>query len=227
MKRFTETSKWDDPWFRKLSPAAKLLWDWMTGKCDPAGVIDADFDLAAFQTGAGITSATVEEFGHRVRRLPSGKFHIVRFIEFQYGQLSETCPAHKPVFRALESNGIQYPSNRVSNTLQDMDKEKDTDKDGYGGVGGKGVAPCTLAQAKAAAESAGVTHEEAEHWYSSRASDDWMKGGDGNRRPVGREWQHDMKAFTMAVRKNGGTARKPNAPPAKPRPAYTDELPQL
>lgn len=54
MKRFTETTKWDDPWFRKLTPAAKLLWQWMLDHCDGAGVIDPDLELASFQTGCSI-----------------------------------------------------------------------------------------------------------------------------------------------------------------------------
>lgn len=65
--------------------------------------------------------------------------------------------------------------------------------------------PCTLEQAKAVSDSIGVSREEAEHWWTSRASDSWMKGGEGNRRPVGNQWQHDMKAFAMAVRKTGGS----------------------
>ena len=51
MKRFTETNKWEDPWFRKLKPEMKLLWSWLLDSCDNAGIIDADIELAAFQIG--------------------------------------------------------------------------------------------------------------------------------------------------------------------------------
>jgi hypothetical protein len=65
--------------------------------------------------------------------------------------------------------------------------------------------PCTLEQARAASATQGITADEAEHWWISRASDKWMKGGDGSRRAVGTEWQYDMKQFTTSVRKNGGS----------------------
>lgn len=74
------------------------------------------------------------------------------------------------------------------------------------------AAPCTLEQARAAADGCGVTLKESEHWWQSRASDGWMKGGEGNRRQVGPNWQSDMTAFVMGVRNNGGSRpaqRKP------------------
>jgi len=106
MKRFTETQKWDDKWFRKLPPNAKLFWDWACAKCDQAGVIDPDFDLAAFQIGMEIDDSILDYFEGRIEILPSGKLHIVKFIQFQYGKLSRTCKPHMPVFVALERHGL-------------------------------------------------------------------------------------------------------------------------
>lgn len=143
MKRFTETQKWEDPWFRRLSPAAKLLWDWLTCKCDPAGVIDFDAEFATFQIGLPISDKNVTELGDRVSRLKNGKLLINRFVEFQYGTLSDACPAHKPIFKALTAHGLKHPpdtlsnrlSTRVCNTLQEKEKEKEMDSSGEGGVG--------------------------------------------------------------------------------------------
>lgn len=50
MKRFTETNKWDDKWFRGLSPAHKLIYLFMLDVCDHAGFWEIDIEGAAFKT---------------------------------------------------------------------------------------------------------------------------------------------------------------------------------
>lgn len=126
MKRFTETNKWEDPWFRKLKPEMKLLWAWLLDSCDNAGVIDADIELASFQIGYAYPMDTLSEFGHRVIELPCKKFFIPKFIEFQYGNLSRDCKAHNPIFISLEKHGLKgYP--KGMDTLQEKEKEKDTE----------------------------------------------------------------------------------------------------
>lgn len=106
MKRFTESLKWEDQWFRKLKPEAKLFWFWMLDKCDQAGVLDVDFDLATFQCGVKITPAILTLFERQIQILPTGKLHILRFVQFQYGKLSRACKPHTPVFAALERHGL-------------------------------------------------------------------------------------------------------------------------
>jgi hypothetical protein len=139
MKRFTETQKWDDGWFRRLSPAAKLLWQWLCDKCDSAGVIEPDLELASFQIGMPITDAELGEFGNRVVRLASGKLHLPKFIEFQYGTPSRDCKAHRPIFLSLQkhfpqaseqrvSKGFQYPLDTVQEKEKEKEKEKATEK---------------------------------------------------------------------------------------------------
>lgn len=108
MKRFTETTKWGDPWFRKLKPEIKLLWQWLLDNCDNAGVIDPDMDLASFQIGYQYPINTLSELGDRVAKLPSGKYLVKKFVLFQYGdRLSSECKAHNPVFQSLKSNSVE------------------------------------------------------------------------------------------------------------------------
>ena len=143
MKRFTETLKWQNPWFRKLTPEAKLLWQWLVDHCDPAGVIEPDFALASFQIGVEIDEDVVAELGERIVKLPSGKYHIPAFIGFQYGQLSRACRAQNKVFDSLERHGLLHlvgeapkPTDtlsdtlldRVSNTQQEEEEEEEEDK---------------------------------------------------------------------------------------------------
>lgn len=107
MKRFTETTKWSDPWFHKLKPTVKLLWFYLCENCDAAGVIDLDLRIASFTTGARLTESEVEALGERIELLPDGKFWLPKFIPFQYGKLSTECKGHKPVFAALEKSGLK------------------------------------------------------------------------------------------------------------------------
>ena len=50
-KRFTETGKWDDKWFRGLTPGCKLMFLFITDKCDLAGFYEIDTEDIAFRTG--------------------------------------------------------------------------------------------------------------------------------------------------------------------------------
>jgi hypothetical protein len=136
MKRFTETQKWDDPWFRRLSPEMKLLWQWLCDRCDNAGVIEPDIELASFQIGYQYPMDTLLKFDGRLVQISGGKWFIPKFIEFQYGQLSKDCKAHNPVFVSLQKHSINfdlkgYP--KGIHTLQeketDQDKEKDQEKE--------------------------------------------------------------------------------------------------
>jgi len=105
-KRFTETLKWDDPWFRALSPDAKLLWFWLVDKCDNAGIITPDFALCEFQTGIKKAISRMSELETRVCEIAEGKFIICKFIEFQHGRLSRECKAHNPAFQSLEKHNM-------------------------------------------------------------------------------------------------------------------------
>ena len=148
-KRFTETSKWENPWFRKLSPRLKCLWQFFCDRCDQAGVLDVDWDLASFQIGEKVSAKDVTAFAGRVQVLKSGKVWVLSFIDFQYGQLSETCPAHKPVLRTIKKHSsdtlaipFQYPidtlSNRVQEEEEEEEEEKEEEKDGIESAERKG-----------------------------------------------------------------------------------------
>lgn len=131
-KRFTATEKWDKSWFRKLPPRLKCLWQFFCDRCDQSGVLDMDWELASFQIGEDVSPADVAGFEDRVYSLNGSKLWIPSFVEFQYGVLSLTCPAHKPVFRSIQKqfpNGYpipyQYPINRVQEEEEDKEEEKE------------------------------------------------------------------------------------------------------
>jgi len=148
-KRFTATEKWSDPWFRGLSPSAKLLWLWLLDNCDLAGIIEPDLELARFQIGATEDlQRAFEELASRIE--PVGKKYLIpRFLSFQYGEtLNPVNTAHRGVIRRLESAGLEDVLSRfigievgenskgalkdLSRTFEgpkDKDKDKDKEKD--------------------------------------------------------------------------------------------------
>jgi hypothetical protein len=135
-KRMTATEKWDKAWFRKLSPRQKSLWQFLCDKCDHAGMWEIDFDNASHYVNdvTPITAADLKAFGDRVEMYSGDKLWIVSFCDFQYENLSEKCPAHKPVFKLLKKYSLlDRVLNRVSNTLQekekDIEKEKEKEKE--------------------------------------------------------------------------------------------------
>jgi hypothetical protein len=130
MKRFTETEKWRDTWFRKLSAPSKLAYLYILDNCDAAGVWDPDYDLADFTIGVKADwVAVLREMGERVKTLENGKWYLVRFVGFQYGELVIECRPHAKVMQLLKGHGIPYQIGYVIPTRQDKDKDKDKDKD--------------------------------------------------------------------------------------------------
>ena len=125
-KRFTSTEKWSDPWYRKLSPKHKCLWDWLFTQCDIAGTIDPDLELASFQIGETVTKEDLKPFEERIAVLKGGRLLLTKFIEFQYGTLTLECRAHKPVFALVDRLSIPYQY--TTNRHKDKDKDKNKDK---------------------------------------------------------------------------------------------------
>ena len=106
MKRFAASEVWDKAWFRRLPPRLKSFWFYLMLRCDCSGVWEPDFDLASFVIGEPVSQDDMQAFGDRVCQLQSGKWWLTGFIHFQYGELSTSCPAHKPVFRLIDKNGL-------------------------------------------------------------------------------------------------------------------------
>lgn len=129
-KRFTDTQIWEKEWFMALSPKLKCLWRYLTERCDQAGVWEPNWQLATIYIGEKVSQLDLSAFGDHIEILSSGKVFIPDFINFQYGRLSESSPAHKPIFRAIEKNNLTHRvfnrvSDRLSNSLQEKEKEKE------------------------------------------------------------------------------------------------------
>lgn len=129
-----DTEIWKKPWFRKLPPEYKCLWDYILSNCNHAGIWDVDIELASFQIGCELKKDSaimyLREHIHIIDN--EKKWFIKDFIKFQYGELKENNKPHISVINILKEydliptlRGIDTPSEGV----KDKDKDKVKDKD--------------------------------------------------------------------------------------------------
>jgi len=125
-KRFIDTKIWDKAWFRKLSTKNKLVWIYLLGKCDHAGIWDADFELAEFIIGDTVTYEELPDVIKDKMQYIKGEdqYFIPSFIDFQYGTLKEHSKPHMSVIKRLNDKGLLRVSNKID-TLKDKDKDKE------------------------------------------------------------------------------------------------------
>lgn len=115
-KRFTDALKWQDPWFRKLTPSSKVFWLFLLDNVDASGVWDRDDSLFQFLSGCSIVvDAHLEELQGRIVTLPDGKILVPKFVKFQQGpKMSQDCPPQRQILRLLDKHGLkQDPSGLV------------------------------------------------------------------------------------------------------------------
>lgn len=134
-KRFTETIKWDDPWFRKLPPRLKCLWQFICDRCDNSGVWMRDLDLANVFVGESVTEEEALKYFNdgkeRIVILNSGHYWLVKeFVQFQFGELHPESRTHQHVLGLIEKHRVSkgYPDYQHTPKDKDKDKDKDTVK---------------------------------------------------------------------------------------------------
>lgn len=132
-KRFTDSTKWNDPFLRSLKSAYKILWLYIHDECDHAGIWQVDFDVAKVKTGEKFDKSEAEKhfFGRIVPTSDGKKWFLPEFIDFQYGELSEKNKVHASVLASLKKNGIlNHEFKPLASPLHGaMDKDKDKDKE--------------------------------------------------------------------------------------------------
>lgn len=135
-KRFTDTNKWEDSWFRKLPSKFKSVWEFLRDKVDNAGFWKKDFEVLQFFTRETFTQEDI------LRALNDGKerikdhgdyWEITDFISFQYGVLSKDCKPHKHILDLKEKyqnkgygKGI-YTLKDKKRIRQEKDKEEESE----------------------------------------------------------------------------------------------------
>ena len=123
-KRFTDTGKWEDSWFRNLPCEHQLFWVYLLDRCDNAGVWKVDFELAEFFLKRPVKATEMlKVFSDRIVPINDGNYWFIpKFISFQYGKLDESCHPHKSIIKTLSAykiegylEGINTPKTRQDN----------------------------------------------------------------------------------------------------------------
>ena len=135
-KRFTDTKKWDDPWFAELPSKYKLFWLYLLDECDHAGVWKVNFRKAQFMIGESLEQAEVFRYlSDRIKKIDETYWLVLKFIDFQYGVLKNDNVSIS-VCKILDKHGLtefanskkQAPAKGLSSPSQGA-KDKDKDKD--------------------------------------------------------------------------------------------------
>lgn len=106
VRQFTETEKWDKPWFYNASPVAKLLFIYSCEHCDRAGFWKPNFKQAADTIGINIEmiEAAFDEIQHQFIR--DGNWLWIPDFLYHQGNLPlyPEKNAHKGIIRLLRQH---------------------------------------------------------------------------------------------------------------------------
>jgi len=113
MKRFTETGKWDDPWFRGLTGVQKLVFLYVIDRCNNAGFWEIDEDMMSYQTKLKIELVQGAWKGlERGLIAASGWVWVRRFLRHQKNEnLNPENPAHKQIIALISEQEERFKEN--------------------------------------------------------------------------------------------------------------------
>ena len=141
-KRFTDSEKFSDTWYRKLSPLHKVIWEYLLAECNHAGILaNLDLEMASFKIGADITDDDLKSFEDRIIFISNNILFIPKFIEFQYGNFNPKNRVHFNVLKELEKykistswteRGRSVNASKEKEQEQEKEKEKEKEYSVYG-----------------------------------------------------------------------------------------------
>lgn len=228
MKRFTETDKWGDPWFRKLPGAHKLLFIFLIENCNNAGFYEFDEDHAAYLTG--LEKKHVEGALKGLERgiyAASGWVWVKRFLRHQKNEaLNEENPAHRNIIALLKLQIDRFSDSPEFLSFVAPYKGllspigKGTGKGHVAGTkgsaeGGSIKKPQTVEEAKEYAKGIGMPPDEVDKWHDHFEANGWKVGRAGI---AVKDWKATMRTWkgnAIKFHNNGSTrpvARKGPAP---------------
>lgn len=133
MKIFTDSTKWDDKWFRGLAPSTKLIYLYLCDRSDHAGVWEFDPDLLRLHLNLkeehysdDDIEGKLDALCAKVEKLPNGKYWITNYISFQNPKgINRNYNHCMPIYRSLEKNGID--PEQFQQSVMDLGCEGESD----------------------------------------------------------------------------------------------------
>ena len=142
--RFTKTEKWEDAWFSELSPYEKLLFMYLSDKCDIAGFIEVTWKRWSSDTSIPIEEIKGVFQGIKKAIKVSTKGDVVFLTNFLKHQknlpLSPANKIYEPVMRRFELYMKKFDIQDID-ALLDIESEGASEGDarGYSNIIGKGI----------------------------------------------------------------------------------------
>ncbi len=106
MYRFTETTKWDDPWFEELPPWAKLLWFYACDKCDHVGYLAMSKGQAERHCGGIDWHLVASLFAGRLDQIGDTAWLLPKFLYFQQKNLEGNTNMIKRIRKDLDKHEL-------------------------------------------------------------------------------------------------------------------------
>lgn len=130
-KRFSDTDKWEDPFFADLPDKYKLTYLLLLDRCDPVGVWKVNKRYVNFLIGDIDWDAFISYMGDRIHQISEDKWWLTKFCDFQYGTLSEDSGS-KPIIshvNTLKKHNLWILYTKGIHTLKEKEKEKVKEKE--------------------------------------------------------------------------------------------------
>lgn len=125
-KRFTDTGKWRNDWFKGLGPHAKLIWLYLCDDCDHAGVWVSDFEVMSIRTGIKLDEIKFKEMmGDKVLKFDKCRYFIPSFFDFQYASSKEGFRAKQSALALLQRYGLVDSQGTLNQHLLDTQETLD------------------------------------------------------------------------------------------------------
>lgn len=185
MKRFTETAKWDDPWFRALAGANKLVFLYVIDRCNNAGFWEVDEAALVFHTR--LDPKHIEGAWKALDRglkAASGWVWVKNFLRHQKNDsLNPENTFHRQIIGLLREQIERFKD--FPEVLEFLPKEAPckglTSPIGTGiGKGKKGSAegkPKDREQAYDYGDEIGMPKADVDGWFDHFESNGWRVGG--------------------------------------------------